>query len=275
MFGFVTAHIEELTPEEKRRYRSVYCGICRSMGKCHSKTCRLCLSYDTAFLALLLSSLYEPQESCGKSRCAPHLIKPQSWQESQIISYAACMNVALGYFSAKDHWADDRKLAALFLSKSIEKHYPAIAAKYTRQCTATEDALKELSRLEQENCSNPDLPANAFGYLLGEWFVWQEDLWSPCLRNLGRSLGRFIYLADAAIDYHKDLRTGSYNPFIAMGEASDPARLKEYLTAEMAACTDAYERLPLVQDKPLLDNILYSGIWLSYRQKERRGKRNG
>ncbi len=275
MFGYVTAHIEELTPEQKKRYRSIYCGICRSMGKCHSQSCRLCLSYDTVFLALLLSSLYEPREQTGKSRCLPHLIRPQVWQDSEIIRYGASMNVALGYFSAKDHWDDDRKLPALLLSKSIEKHYPAIQSRYSRQCRVTEETLKELRRLEEENCPNPDLPANAFGYLLGEWFVWQEDLWAPCLRQLGRSLGRFIYLADAATDYKKDQRTGNYNPFIAMREADDPEKLKEYLTGEMAACADAYERLPLVQDKPLLDNILYSGIWLSYRQKERRVNRNG
>ena len=28
-----------------------------------------------------------------------------------------------------------------------------------------------------------------------------------------------------------------------------------------------FERLPLVQDKGILDNILYSGVWLNYRRK--------
>ena len=38
----------------------------------------------------------------------------------------------------------------------------------------------------------------------------------------------------------------------------------------MGRCTDAFEKLPLVQDKPLLDNILYSGVWVNYRRKERK-----
>ena len=43
----------------------------------------------------------------------------------------------------------------------------------------------------------------------------------------------------------------------------------------MAQCTDSYERLPLVEDKGILDNILYSGIWLSYRRMQREsGKEN-
>ena len=37
----------------------------------------------------------------------------------------------------------------------------------------------------------------------------------------------------------------------------------------MAGCTDAYERLPLVEEKEILDNILYSGIWHSYRRMQR------
>ena len=35
----------------------------------------------------------------------------------------------------------------------------------------------------------------------------------------------------------------------------------------MARCTDYFEKLPLVQDKALLDNILYSGVWVQYRGK--------
>ena len=30
----------------------------------------------------------------------------------------------------------------------------------------------------------------------------------------------------------------------------------------MARCTKSYEKLPLVQDKALLDNIVYSGVWV-------------
>ena len=33
----------------------------------------------------------------------------------------------------------------------------------------------------------------------------------------------------------------------------------------MAKCTECYERLPLVQDKDILDNVLYSGVWCQCR----------
>ena len=86
---------------------------------------------------------------------------------------------------------------------------------------------------------------------------------------MGMSLVRFIYLADAAVDYRKDHKKGNYNPFLAMGMEEDWTRWEQFLVMEMAECTQHFERLPLVQDKKILDNILYSGVWLQYRQKQK------
>ena len=92
---------------------------------------------------------------------------------------------------------------------------------------------------------------------------------------MGFYLGRFIYLADAAIDYRRDVKNGKYNPFAAQGCGEDFEKWEQYLVLAMAQCTESYERLPLVEDKGILDNILYSGIWLSYRRMQREsGKEN-
>ena len=37
----------------------------------------------------------------------------------------------------------------------------------------------------------------------------------------------------------------------------------------MGRATAAFEKLPLVQDKALLDNILYSGVWVGYRGRRK------
>ena len=102
---------------------------------------------------------------------------------------------------------------------------------------------------------------------MGELLVYREDLWAPKLRAMGMALGRFIYLADAALDLRQDLRRGSYNPWLAMGGEVSP---EDYLVLAMGACTEEYEKLPLVQDKKLLDNILYSGVWCVLRARQRK-----
>ena len=110
---------------------------------------------------------------------------------------------------------------------------------------------------------------------MGELFTYEEDLWADTLRQMGQALGRFIYLLDAALDYDKDAKKGKYNPYLAMGTGKDRPRGEEYLVLTMGRCTAFFEKLPLVQDKALLDNILYSGVWVQYRGKLKKEEPNG
>ena len=275
MFGFVTASLEELSEEQKNRYQSVYCGICRAIRDTDGQLCRLGLSYDMAFLALLLMSLYEPEEVSGTGRCIAHPARRRPWTDNEYIRYAARMNVALAADKARDDWQDDGKYAAKLLAKVFGRHENEITAQYPRQCAAISACIRELSALEKAGCPNPDEPANCFGKLMAELLVVREDRWAEDLRQMGFFLGRFIYLADAAIDYRRDVKHGKYKPFAAQGGGEDFERWEQYLVLAMAGCTAAYERLPLVEDKGILDNILYSGIWLSYRRMQREsGKEN-
>ena len=274
MFGFVTADWKSLSKQEQDRYTSVYCGICRKIRTQSSNLCRLGLSYDMAFLALLHMSLYEPEETAGKRACVLHPIKPRPYVENKFIDYCADMNVALAYYKALDDRQDDHSISGKVLSDIFGASIDRIRAEYPRQCQTIEDATRQLRELETANTANPDEPAACFGRLMAELFVYEEDRWAQDLRQMGMALGRFIYLADAAVDYRKDRRKGSYNPFIAMETGEDLARWEEYLVLALGRCTDYYERLPLVQDKKLLDGILYSGVWLSYRQQQRGVKKH-
>ena len=102
MFGYITANLSELTPEEKTRYTQVYCGICAAIGRQEGQLSRLGLQYDMAFLALTLMSLYEPEEERSFRRCLLHPGKRRSRTDCGIIGYTADMNVALFYRKCLD-----------------------------------------------------------------------------------------------------------------------------------------------------------------------------
>ena len=258
---------KELTEARKNRFGCVYCGVCRRIREQSGNISRLGLRYDIAFLSLLLMSLYEPEEESGPNACALHPITKRPWVDNAYVRYGADMNVALAYYNCLDDWQDDRKHTARIMANVFGKHIPRIEEAYPRQCGAIAACIGELSRLEAENCPSPDETANCFGRLMAELFVVREDFWSPTLRELGFHLGRFIYLLDAAVDFEKDKKHGKYNPYLAMGmENADWARWEDYLVLTMAKCTESYERLPLVQDKDILDNVLYSGVWLHCKQ---------
>lgn len=267
MFGLVLASTGELNKEQRERYQGMYCGICRNIGSQASTIARLGLRYDMVFLSMLLASLYEPEEEGGAFPCILHPRRP--WSSSRFTRYAADMNVALAYYQCLDDWEDDGKLPAKALASALKKHIPRLEEQYPRQTAAMQKALSAIRKLERENCPDPDAPAGAFGGLMAELMVYEPDLWEGYLRGLGDALGRFIYLCDALMDYDKDKKSGSYNPFLAGGMEKNREKWDEILILTMARCTENFEALPLVQDKEILNNILYSGIWLRYRKSEK------
>ena len=60
-----------------------------------------------------------------------------------------------------------------------------------------------------------------------------------------------------------------------MGMEEDAAKWEQYLVLAMGRCTEHFEKLPLVQDKKILDNILYSGVWMEYRSRQKKQATGG
>ncbi len=274
MFGYVVAAKDGLTDEQFRRYRACYCGLCHALRDRFGQACRMTLNYDMTFLILLLSSLYEPEEQSGESRCAAHPAKAQAFWKNEITDYAADMNVALSYYKLMDDARDDGSRLKESTARLLEKGYAQIKERWPEQCAAIESELSALSRLEEQNDPVPDRGAACFGRLMAAVFRWKEDRWTPYVCETAFWLGELIYLEDAAVDMEKDVRRGRYNPLCAMWGETRPLRDCEPLLMMTAAnCMAAFDRLPLVQDGDILKNILLSGVWSRYHQARLRQER--
>ncbi len=272
MFGYVIANVDALLPAQKERYRACYCGLCRAIGRRCSQGCRLSLTYDLVFLTLVLNSLYEPEERTEARPCPVHPFRRRRSWASGATDYAADMNVLLARLSALDHWRDERRLLGLGEAKLLEKGAERAALRHPRQAALIAEALARLGEIEARREPDPEPGADAFGELMAGLFLWREDRWAPLLRELGRDLGRFVYLLDAALDREKDLRKGLYNPVQAMAEAgAGEAEVRDILTSLMASCAGAWEKLPLLRDAELQRNILYTGVWTRMPRTEERG----
>lgn len=276
MFGYLVAATKVLEDDELQRYKSVYCGLCRSLRRCFGEHARLTLNFDMTFLVLLLSSLYEPEEEQAAGTCLRHPIEAHPYALSVLTDYAAHMNIAMAYLKCLDDWNDDRRLTAWAEAKTLKPGYEAVKAKYPRQCGAIEKALSELSALEDERREDPDAAAACFGAMMREVFVYREDRWAEPLRRMADALGRFLYLLDAAMDLDEDVTRGRYNPFRALhGDADNGQRFRDILRMQLGECIFWFDKLPLVQDASLLKNVLCVGLWSAFNQKYIGEKKDG
>lgn len=269
MFGYVTVNQRKLTPEEFERYRAFYCGLCRTLYQQFGFSGSSTLSNDSTFLLMLLHSLYEPAEEKGEQNCLLHPMKRHPYVVCGNISqYVADMNLALTYYMCLDHWQDDHHLLAGAQMGLIRKGFRDVESRREKKCRHLKECIERLNEIEKASGGDmdADLAAAAMGDMLGDIFVYDEkDVWADELRQVGVGLGKFIYLMDACEDLEKDLKKGRYNPFAPLAqEAEDGVFFKGVLSTTLSSATDAFERLPLVEDLNILRNILYSGCWGRY-----------
>ena len=278
MFGYIIPDQQAMSAEAKYRYRTAYCGLCRRAAALHGMAGRMTLSYDLTFLNLLLCSLYEGESPAAaeRGRCPMHPLRPIDWRYGAPTDYCADIGLVLHYYSARDKWADDRSPVGLGYMKMLEGRRAAAEARWPRQTAAITGGLERLAALEQAGCEDLDLVSGCFGGLMAELFDYKQDRWAGELRAVGGSLGQYIYLLDAWDDLARDKRRGSYNPLKALAAAPDyEEQMRDIFELLLAKAAAAFRRLPCVEDADLLENILYSGIWLKYNVKNARRRPRG
>ena len=188
--------------------------------------------------------------------------------QNEISELFADMNVILAYYNFLDDWTDDKNVLSLSVSKLFERQCMRIKVQYPRQCSAISKCLCELNEIEKSGELNPDVPANCFGKLMGEIFVLREDEYAEKLRTFGKSLGKFIYIMDGCMDLKSDIINERYNPMIM----SSSENFYDILNLLMADCIENYKKMPINQDKGLIENILYSGVWTKYEAEKKKKK---
>jgi len=277
MFGYVITNCKTLSDEERLRFRSMYCGMCRTLKARHGNVGRLTLSYDMTFLAMVLSALYECDETQGEEKCMPHPVRPHAYTVNSMMDYAADMNIALAYHKCIDNWQDDKNPAFAAAAQGLKRAYRRVSAAYPEKCRAIEAWMDGIREIEAGGREEIDPPMNLTGRMLGTLFVYQDDVWSQQLYRMGEGLGRFIYFMDAYDDLEKDVRKKKFNPLKSMMHQENYESLcRDAMTMMLADCADAFECLPVLRDANLIRNILYSGVWARYLYiQEKKAKSKG
>lgn len=267
MFGYVVVNKPELKIKDFDEYRSYYCGLCKALKSRAGARGQMSLSYDMTFLAVLLSLLYEPEETECQSRCMVHPLSKHRMKQNAMIDYVADMNLLLTRYKCKDDFADERNVVKACYGTMLHGPVKSIQSTYERQTTQIEKYLSQLADLEKAKDYDIDKLSGCFGHLLEEIFVVKQDEWEPYLRKIGFYIGKFVYIIDAYDDLAKDKKKGCFNPFIEKEQGADfDEWVKQLLLMIAAEFAREFEKLPILEHVDILRNIIYSGVWTRYEE---------
>lgn len=275
LFGYIRVCKPELKIKEFAEYKSVYCSICKYMGKTFGRLTRLTLSYDSAFLAMLAISVKENSSiNFFSAHCPLNPLKKCSFCTSpnDEIAFSSSVSVLLTYYKLKDDVNDSKffKKVISYLMLLMFKH----SYRKARCAIPTVDSIiaKQMKR-QQEIELNPnagiDLCAEPSALMLSSIaeMLSSNEKQKIILKEFGYLLGRWIYLVDAADDLEKDLRQDNFNPFIKMFNLENSTlssalydKIEPVLNQTLGRLTSVYKLLVVNKFKNILDNIIYYGM---------------
>ena len=275
MFGYIRPLAAELKVGEYEYYKSVYCGLCRALGKNTGCSSRLSLNYDLVFLALIRMAVLGEDYEIKKKKCFVHPSKKRPvLEECRALDFCTYATALLADIKISDSYRDKKgfgKIGAALLKpygrKMRRKSRPisVIAANVNR-------LMNDFLEMETAECPSIDKPADMFGKILaaicsGDTGEEQSSGYRICYET-GFHLGRFIYIADAADDFQDDIKNGNYNPvrlFYNTDEMTDSIKnnLYEAMLLECKAVSSSvslldFTKLPAVGG--IIKNIVEYGM---------------
>ncbi len=281
MLGYVQIHKPELKVREYEIYTGYYCGICKYIGREYGQLPRMALSYDAAFLALMLASVSEEPDMPVQEHCVAHHIKKKTIVRNTAIEYAGDVMLILAWYNLLDDAHDEGKTSAKALTFFMKGIYRKLRRKHPELCTGVEEHLKELSSLEEAKCSSLDQAAEAFSKIMEVIFYQGAPKESrEIFAGLGYHIGKWIYLMDAVDDIEEDIESGAYNPLLYRydyrGMVSGDTSLSEETPEDfrdrirdklefnlfhyLAVLADEAEKLDIRKNKGIIDNVIYFGL---------------
>jgi len=277
VFGYIIPAKSELKLREFEVYNAYYCGVCRSISERYGQIPRLLLTYDAAFLAMLLASISGLDDEIKEFRCPVHPARRRNLLKRRPeIDYAADVMLLLGYYKFADDRMDEHKFRGLVGTNVLKRAFKNVKATVPELAEKAAKHIEELNAVESDNESSIDKAEEPFALLLQDIFSWdaleetggdpESDIarenWADSLKvacgRIGYAIGKWLYLIDAIDDLEKDIKKGTYNPLKYTD--ADPERLRLSLTFCLTEASEILELLPIRRNREIIENIVFVGL---------------
>ncbi len=268
MFGYVQYDLPNLCVKDLMLYRALYCGLCKGIAASSGQLARTGLSYDITFLSALLHNMMGVDIVIEQQNCFEHAIRKRPIAKVDALTEElGALNTLLVYHKLSDDTADEGKGGGkrlLFRGgyRRAKARFPALEETVSRYLSRQ----GECERGKEASFDRAAEPSALFLRELGEHFL--ADMGTPDALGLFYDIGKWIYLVDAADDYEKDGKKGSYNPFVCAYGKGTRQDLSERHGEELAFLFDTLfysmrEHLAGVTfhfNRDLTDNVILRGI---------------
>lgn len=273
MFGYVRPDKAELKIKDYETYKAVYCSLCKTLGRHYGLLSRFFLNYDATFYVFLMKTVLQQNSDCAhRGVCGFNPLKKCNYIDEDIyLDNAAALTIIMSYYKVKDDIEDSS-----FFKKSVSCIiYPYIKIKYNKalkKYSQFDDIIKvqmdSQAKVENEKSNSIDKACDPSASALSEIFSLDihDETQKRIVQRICYCLGRWVYLVDAFDDIEKDIKSGSYNPFVLKYSLTDsvPEKVNSdiiksiRLTANEAAL--AFELLNKNCYGALLENIVFDGM---------------
>ena len=273
MIGYIKAYKPELKVKDYEVYKGIYCSLCKQLGKRYTPVAQLLLSYDYAFLLLIMMAISPDCPAFKTKRCHYNPLVKCNCCENDAISLCADLTVIISYYKVKDNIRDSRifkKLIICLLLPFIAMMHVKAKRRIPEYEKAIADTMLAQTMIEDSNFVTVDEAAEPTARALSKIFsMGESDLEQKIvLERLGYMLGRWVYIIDAVDDLADDIKNNSFNPFQSNYSNNDSPQQKEQffeyageiLSTTAGEAVLAFELLEINRFREIIDNILYDGL---------------
>lgn len=268
MFGYLKPDNPYLYLKDETLYKSLYCGICKSIGKVCGQIPRITLTFDMAFMSAISHNILGIDVKINKERCIAHHIKKRPVAKPDEISLKlGAVNVLLAYYKVKDDIVDENKGG--LKSSLLKKGYKKAKKLYPNVDKIIFDGYNALRKYETENLDSIDIVCDPFATILQD--ISSDvfgDKTTDFTKGLFYALGKWIYLIDALDDYDKDVKCNSFNVLYNLYKSPDFKTLISEHKNEIffifsgifAQIAENFKNIEMKYNTDLVVNILTRGI---------------
>lgn len=261
--------------KEYEQYKSVYCSLCKTLGKEYGIFSRFILSYDSTLFAVFAMALSNECPQIIKGKCVFNPVKKCNYCNGgqEPLKKAAAITVISFYYKLIDD-INDNSIVKKYLCrilKPIAGHWRKKASKnYKKYDDIIKNMLYSQFECEKDTAASIDKAAEPTATMLAALVedLFSDDRLKIIGNRFGYYLGKWIYLIDAADDIYKDLESNNFNPFITtlvkdknnVNKQQISSYCNGVLNQNISQCIGAFNLLDFQKFQGILNNIITEGM---------------